>query len=156
MPKDVAPAKRKARATDEPAPLYDNTTRGYLSTRTPAPAVTASNVSTRRLVVRSRLIPALSTPLLGTFDEAIYARPTDFDNDNYDHTGPGHDPSVPAVIQSELPGVTIKQVRSKRYLNSVRSYFSIIAAVWILTILCMFRMYLLPLGPSTVTNILTN
>lgn len=121
MPKDVALKKRKARATDEPVPLYDNTTRSFLSTRTPAPAITASNVTTRP--VRSKLIPALSAPFLGDFNEAMYARPPDLDDDGYDHTGPDHDTSAPAVIQSGLPGIAIK-MRSKRYLNSVRFYFS--------------------------------
>lgn len=117
MPKDVAP-KRKARATDTPAPLYDNNTRGYLSVRTPAPIITASNILSQRPIARSKIIPALPKPLLGAFDEAIYARPTDFDDNDYDHAGHNHDPSAPVVIQSGVPGVTIKP-RCKRYLNSV-------------------------------------
>lgn len=130
MPKDLAPTKRKARATDEPAPLYDNATRGFLSIRTSAPAVTASNITTRRFAGRStKFIPGLPTPLLGAFNEAIYVRPTEYDDDDMGHVAdPNPDPSAPTVIQSELPGVTIKQIRSKRYLNSVGFYFAILAA----------------------------
>lgn len=151
MPKDLAPGKRKTRATDEPTPLYDNATRGFLSVRTSAPAVTASNITTHRLSARSKFIPGLPAPLLGAFNEAIYARPTGYDDDDMGHVmDPNSDPSTPTVIQSELPGVTIKQVRCKRYLNSVSFYFT----TWRPFINCvsLYRTYLLLPGRPTVTS----
>lgn len=128
MPKDTAPSKRKA--TDRPAPLYDNSTRGYISTRTATTSiVTASNVASRQYTVQSQIIPGLPKPLYGNFDEALY-RPPDWEEDN---GTPGDmmdvDGDASAEMHSGLPGVTIKTkvLPSKRYANSVRVHFKYLA-----------------------------
>lgn len=116
MPKDTAPAKKKA--TDKPAPLYDNSTRGYVSTRTTASIVTASNVTSHLYTVQSQIIPGLPKPLLGDFDEALF-RPPDWEQ--HDDLGDMMDLDNGEVLQSGLPGIVIKpKVRlAKRYANSV-------------------------------------
>lgn len=124
MPKDSVPSKRKA--TDKPAPLYDNSTRGFISTRTTtASTFTASNVASRQYTVKSQIIPGLPRPLFGHFDEALY-RPPDWED--YDNPGDMMDVDngdTSSGVHSGLPGITIKTKlqRSKRYTNSVRLSF---------------------------------
>lgn len=114
MPKDSVPAKRKA-----PAPLFDNSTRGFLSTRSTATTFTASNITTHRYATSTRthsqIIAALPKPIFGAFDEAIYAR--SYDSDECDTMDVDGAASSGKVLQSGLPGIAIK-VR-KRYINSV-------------------------------------
>ncbi|KAF7965306.1 hypothetical protein HWV62_44514 [Athelia sp. TMB] len=127
MPKDTVPSrkKKKVRATDAPIPLFDSSTREFHSIRTPAPAaITASNVTSRRYAIRSQLIPSLPKPILGEFDETMYAKPTELD-DVDDSCAAGHamdvDPNSASptdVIQSGLPNITIVKTVSKRYVNS--------------------------------------
>lgn len=122
MPRDTVPAKRKA--TEPPAPLFDNNTRGFLSTRTTATtAITASNVTSRRYATHSQIIATLPKPLFGDYEEALYARPNDLEDSAMDVDDPA---SNIEVLQSGLPGITIKQKVRKRYLNSVRLSFCII------------------------------
>ena len=119
MPKDNATAKRKA--ADPPAPLHDSSTRGFLSTRTTSSIVTASNITTRRYAAQSQIIPTLPRPLFGDFDEAMYARPTDQDDDQVpDSTIDVNDGSPAAdVVDGRLPGIVVKTKVVKRYANSV-------------------------------------
>lgn len=116
MPKDSAPGKRKA--ADEPIPLFDNNTRGFLSTRT----TTSSNASSRIYASRSRIIAALPKPLFGDYDEAIYTRPLHY-LDGHEDSDTTMDAVDDQGLQSGLPGITIKQTVRKRYINSVRLFF---------------------------------
>lgn len=102
MPKDTAPPKRKA--TDKPTPLYDSSTRPFISTRTSAPITTASNVTSRQYTVKSQIIAALPRPLFGDFNEALYARPPDLDDTDL---GDMMDIDTGNGLQSELPGIVI-------------------------------------------------
>lgn len=112
MPKNPAPPKKKV-----PAPLFDNSTRGYLSTRITTSAVDSSESSSRRYATHSQIIPALPKPLFGTFDETLFARPDDFYLEESDSMDVDGAPSNNEAIDSGLPGIAIK-VR-KRYRNSV-------------------------------------
>lgn len=118
MPKDTRPARKKA--TDKPAPLYDSSTRGYVSTRTSTVIATASNITSREYTTHSQVISGLPRPLFGNFNEALYARPPFLE----EHNSPDNMMEVDNgdVLQSGLPGIVItKKVRSsKQYVNSVR------------------------------------
>lgn len=108
MPKDTRHEKKKT-----PAPLFDNSTRGFLSTRTTS-TIGGLNDSSRRYATHSQIIPALPKPLFGAFDETLYARPDDFSLDESDSMDKSND----EAIDSGLPGIAIKVHR--RYRNSVR------------------------------------
>lgn len=111
MPRDNAPAKRKA--ADVPLPLFDNSTRGFLSTRTTTSSDTTSSTS--------RIIAALPKRLFGDYDETMYMRPPQH-LDGYEDS----DTTMEAVddegLHSGLPGITIKQNVRRRYINSVRLF----------------------------------
>ena len=125
MPKDAGPPKRKAH--EDPIPLFDSSTRNFLSTRISSSIVTASNVASRQFTVQAQIIPSLPRPLFGNFNEELYAMP-DFEEpgDSADSMDVDDETSSPGVMQSGLPGIIVNVIKkglglAKRYLNSVCS-----------------------------------
>ncbi|KAF7974955.1 hypothetical protein HWV62_10677 [Athelia sp. TMB] len=114
------PPKKKSRIHTAPVPLFDSSTRGFLSTRITSTTVDGEAVA--RPAFFSQIIASLPQPLFGRFDEAIYARPHDLDDDDDIQDTPldvdGAPPSNSDTLESGLPGISIKKKVNRRYVNS--------------------------------------
>lgn len=132
MPKDLNPNKRKAH--DEPAPLFDNAARSFLSRRfTEVNASDISSARASRLNVQSFITPGLQQLPFGDLNVDIYAMPDVFDLgdnagdiENAIDTAPflgrprGNSLTPEGESLSALPGIKItKKGPIKRYVNSV-------------------------------------